>query len=382
MHLTTLKLQHFRNHLDTSFEFGDGTNILLGDNGQGKTNVIEAISYLCLTKSFYAGSDSLVLNFGKSIFDVAGMFVSDAGIESNVRVVYSEPQGEKAFVINRKRIDPFSSVIGKFPVVICSPEHSPITMGAPGERRKFIDLILSQSSSTYFQDLLEYRRGLKQRNKILFDAKTSRTDCSAIIEPWNEQLVKLGCRIMYRRKNFVSEFQSFVASAYEHFVDKEEEPAIEYKPTIKISSASSESEIQELLRVEQEETREEEKRIGTTLIGPQRDEYVLKINGLELRKFASQGQHKTFLVASKIAEFFYLKERCNETPILLLDDVFSELDEHRIDRVLQFVRDLSQTFITSTSSQLFDSTTLLSERNRKFFIHNGAVADWKAMATS
>src|SRR5689334_22639147 len=139
MHLTTLTLQHFRNHLGSTFEFGEGTNILLGDNGHGKTNVIEAISYLCLTKSFYAGSDVPVLNFEKDMFDVEGTFVFERGFEYQVRVAYSKPQTEKVFTINRRRVEPFSSVIGKFPIVICSPEHAPITMGGPGERRRFVD---------------------------------------------------------------------------------------------------------------------------------------------------------------------------------------------------------------------------------------------------
>lgn len=380
MHLTTLKLQHFRNHLDSTFEFGVGTNVLLGDNGQGKTNVIEAISYLCLTKSFYAGSDMLVLNFEKEMFEVEGTFILERGIEHNVRVAYSKPQAEKAYTINRRRVEPFSSVIGKFPVVICSPEHAPITMGGPGERRRFIDFVISQSSETYFHDLLEYRRVLKQRNKILFDARVTRSDCGEVIGSWDEQLVKLGCRLMYRRKMFVEEFQSFISSAYHHLVGSEEEPKIEYKPLTKLSGSPGEHEIEELLRYELAEKSNEEKRMGTTLVGPHRDEIGFQINGLDLRKFASQGQHKTFLIALKIGEFFYLKERCNETPILLLDDVFSELDEHRAEHLLQFVGSLSQTFITSTNPQVFEGPRLTKERNRKFLIENGAVVGRKAAA--
>jgi len=376
MRLTSLSLRHFRNHLNSDFEFGDGTNIFLGSNGEGKTNVIEAISYLCLTKSFYAGGDSLVLRFGESMFEVEGKISADSGIESTVRVAFSEPAGEKLFSINRKRIERLYTVIGQFPVVICSPEHAPITMGSPSERRKFVDLILSQSNAAYFQDLLEYRRVLKHRNKILFNARTSRSDPEGVIDPWDEQVAALGARIMMRRMTFVREFRSFVSSAYVQFVEKEEQPSIEYAPTVAMADAADESNVQQLLREALREKREEERKIGTTLIGPQRDEFRLAINGLELRKFASQGQHKTFLVALKMAEFFFLKDRCRETPILLLDDVFSELDDQRVTRVLRFVGELSQTFITSTSAQLFEMTVPANDRNRKFSIHGGAVVNW------
>jgi DNA replication and repair protein RecF len=382
MRLTALKLQHFRNHLNSSFEFGGGTNVLLGDNGQGKTNVIEAISYLCLTKSFYANSDAYVLNFGKEIFEVEGIFNSQNSIEHHVRVAYDGRQSQKVVIINKHRLEPFSSVIGKFPVVICSPEHAPITMGGPGERRKFIDFVISQSSGVYFQDLLEYRRVLKQRNKVLFDAKTSRIEPSLLLESWDEQLIRLGALVIRRRQLFVREFQEFITTAYHHLVGTEEEPTIEYKPLVQISDESTEMEIQGLLRTELSEKSWEEKKTGTTLVGPHRDEIVFKINRLDLRKYASQGQHKTFLIALKVGEFFYLNERCNETPILLLDDVFSELDEHRAEQLLHFVGDISQTFITSTNARMLDGTIVFGERNKKFFIQNGTSIEQKPFATA
>ncbi len=382
MRLTTVTLQHFRNHLDSTFEFGEGTNVLLGDNGHGKTNVIEAISYLCLTKSFFAGSDALVLNFDNDMFEVKGTILLEHGIENHIRVAYDKVQSEKVFMINRKRVEPFSSVIGKFPVVICSPEHTPITMGSPGDRRKFIDFVISQSSEIYFKDLLEYRRVLKHRNRILFDAKISRSDCTGIIEPWDEQLLKYGKSLMWRRNSFIQEFGTFITSAYHQLVGAEEEPTIEYKPSIQLSEAADEQAIEELLRTELNERSSEEKRTGSTLVGPHRDEVLFKINGLDLRKYASQGQHKTFLVALKAGEFFYLKERCNETPILLLDDIFSELDEHRAEHLLKYVGELSQTFITSTNPQLFENTMRDSNRNKTFFIRNGKIVQRKTFAAA
>ena len=380
MYLTTLKLQHFRNHLDSLFEFGDGTNVLLGDNGQGKTNVIEAISYLCLTKSFYAGSDALVLNFENDVFGVEGTVISDNGSEFRIRVAYTAPQTEKIYTINRHPVEPFSSVVGKFPIVICSPEHAPITTQGPQERRKFVDFVISQSNGTYFTNLMEYRRIVKHRNKILVDAKHSRGDIASSLAPWDEQLVTYGSALMQRRRQFAEEFQSFITSAYHHLVGREEEPAIHYAPQCAFDGAMQEHEIQDRLRLEMQKRSNDEKRLGTSLVGPHRDEFEFQINGLDLRKFASQGQHKTFLVALKIGEFFYLKDRCRETPIMLLDDIFSELDEHRAKRLLGFVETVSQTFITSTNPHYFESEMFTGLRNKLFHIRSGTVVEQKPVA--
>jgi DNA replication and repair protein RecF len=195
-------------------------------------------------------------------------------------------------------------------------------------------------------------------------------------------LLKYGSKLMSRRNSFIREFQGFIASAYHHLVGNEEEPTIEYKPLIQFPESSDDREIENLLRIELEEKAREERRTGTTLVGPHRDELLLKINNLDLRKYASQGQHKTYLIALKVGEFFYLKERCNETPILLLDDIFSELDEHRAEHLLEYVGGLSQTFITSTNPQLFEATLQEKGRNRKFFIRGGSIVEQKAMATA
>ncbi len=379
MHLKNLRLQRFRNHIDSTFEFNCRTNVLLGDNGHGKTNVIEAISYLCLTKSFYANGDSLVLNFGGDIFEIEGTVVSDQDQEYNIRVAYADQQQEKIFTINKHRIEPFSSVIGKFPLVICSPEHSPVTSAGPVERRKFVDFVISQSNNNYFQNLLEYRRILKQRNKILFDGKAFRRDVSTTIAPWNEQLIERGSYITVKRKEFVDEFKSFVQSAYLQVAVDDEKPTIEYRPANNYGDIAKQDYVSEIFRSILLEKNGEEMRTGITLVGPHRDEFVFKINDLDLRKYASQGQHKTFLIALKMGEFYYLKERCHETPIVLLDDIFSELDEKRSGKLLKFVETLNQTFITTTNPHLFTETKLDRDGCKIFYIINGSIEDRVAL---
>src|SRR5512143_51264 len=376
MRLSTLRLLNFRNHVDTSLDFGDGTNLLLGENGQGKTNVIEAIAYLCLTKSFYASSDALAVHFGREMFEVEGSFVFAGGTPQNVRVAFSAAGGEKVFMINRKRIEPFSSVIGRYPIVICSPEHAPITSGPPAERRRFLDFVISQADSPYLQNLLEYRKVLRHRNKVLLDARIARRDAAELLDPWTDQLVRLAVPIMMTRAAFVDAFARFIASSYHHVVGSEEEPTIGYEPSVPLPDSASAATVEEALRTELAAQAAAELRTGTSLVGPHRDELVFRINGLDLRKFASQGQHKTYLVALKIGEFFYLQERRGETPILLLDDIFSELDDRRSAALLEYVGALSQTFVTSTNPALMEGRT--EGRDRRWTIEGGRVAEHQA----
>jgi DNA replication and repair protein RecF len=381
MRLTTLTLRNFRNHIHSQFEFADKSNILLGDNGQGKTNVIEAISYLCLTKSFYASSDAVVLNFDENLFEIEGVCVSDRGNESKPRVAYDKTSGRKAVFINRQPLEPFSSIIGKFPVVICSPDHAPITLGSPGERRKFVDFVISQSNPGYLSTLMEYRRALKQRNRVLSEAREIHADATMLLEPWNEQLVQLGGYLMMRKKRFIEEFQSYFRTAYRQLVGEEEMPAIEYVPNGATGEIDTEERCKTMLWAALREKKSAELAMGITLAGPHRDEFACTINGHDLRKFASQGQHKTYLVSLKLAEFFYLKERCNETPMLLLDDIFSELDERRAAKLIEFVGSISQTFITSTTFHNFERLGM-ADHSKKFFIRQGTVVEQCELASS
>jgi DNA replication and repair protein RecF len=375
MYLKNLRVHNFRNHSESNFEFGQRANILVGENGQGKTNILEAISYLCLTKSFYSHGDSYVVKIGTDIFEVEGVFNTERTGDHRVRVAYSDEQKEKIFTINKNHIDPLSSVIGKFPVVICSPEHAPITNQGPIERRRFIDLVISQSSNIYFQHLIEYRKILRNRNKILAEAKFQKTNPTEILEPWNDQLINSGAYLMVSRKKFVDEFERYINSSYQQLVSNGESPRITYESSLPVDKSFTQQDAAKVFASELNRRKEREFQVGTTVVGPHRDELLFTINGLDLRRYASQGQHKTFLVALKIAEFFYLREQCSETPILLLDDIFSELDAMRAANLLEFVGTMSQAFITSTNKDLFERNATDSESRRMFTINSGAVTE-------
>jgi DNA replication and repair protein RecF len=379
MYLSSLYLRNFRNHSLTSIDCGRGINFLLGNNGQGKTNVVEAISYLCLTKSFYAGSDALVLKFGEGMFEVEGTLVSDEGRPSEVRVAYLAESNEKYYMVNRHRIEPLSSVIGRFPIVVFSPEHGAITTGGPAERRKFLDLVISQSNPGYFQSLLDYRNVLKQRNRVLLDLKMNRAGGPGVLEAWDEQLVRHGCVLWAKRRTFAAEFEPIVRSVYARFVDAGEEPTLSYAPIGQGDFPGTPDALADAFRAQLRQKESVERRFGTSLVGPHRDEIGFAIDGLELRSFASQGQHKTFVIALKLAEFIYLKSRRAETPLLLLDDVFAELDHDRTAKVVAAIEEIGQAFLTSTDRRLVESWNPVREDCRHFMIEGGAIVGQQAV---
>ena len=373
MKIRELHVQRFRNHRQTDAVFGGGINAVLGDNGEGKTNLLEAISYLCLTKSFFGSTDGTVLQVGETRFDLAGELEADSGIRYHVSVAYDRADGNKNFYINKSPVEKFAEVVGQFPIVVLSPESGSITTGSPADRRRFLDFVISQASKLYLEDLLEYRRVLRQRNRVLFDGRAARTDCSDLLEPWDQELIDRGVRITQRRRKFLGEFQPFVHEAYNTIAGQVEEPTIDYCPSVSHAGGASEEEVRALFAQALRRKVPEERRLGLTLVGPHRDELDLAINGLGVRSHASQGQHKTFLIALKIAEFLYLQKTRNEQPILLLDDMFTELDSHRSERLLMMTQTVGQAFVTATNGNVFSPAFQWSGGNKRFFVHNGTV---------
>ena len=357
-------------------ECAEDRNLFLGNNGEGKTNLLEAISYLCLTKSFYASTDATAVQIGHPSFTVTGHTVSDIDVAYEVRVSYSSDTKEKEITINRGLVPNKSSVIGMFPVVVLCPEDIALTSGALADRRRFVDIVVSQSSKSYLEDLMEYRRILRQRNRILLDGKLAQRSAGDLLEPWNEGLVKRGTQISVRRAQFVKEFVPHLASVFETIGGGEEHPSISYSSGIG-TIASTAEETEQFFRAELLRQEGEERKVGSSLVGPHKDELVFEINGLGLKSFASQGQHKTFLVALKVAEYYYLRERRGENPILLLDDVFSELDDIRSARLLAITEDLGQTFITATDGRRFVSTERAG-RTARFSVTQGHVTHEEA----
>jgi DNA replication and repair protein RecF len=375
MKLQFVQLQNFRNHADTTLDCTEGCNLIVGDNGQGKTNLLEAIAYLSLTKSLFGSSDSTVLSIGSDFFELEGRFQSDAGIETSVRDAYAVAE-EKSVTIDGERVERFSDVIGLFPIVTLFPEHHAITLGPPADRRKFIDFVLSQASKSYLLDVMEYKRVLKQRNRVLQDQRGTRNGSSSSLDVWDEGLIRHGSRIVSARLKFLESFQRQLQQSYEQLVEEPEVPNVHYVSTIgespeTVENGRGKEYVDHLFRAALSETRADESRIGMTLVGPHRDELAFTLDGLDIRKYASQGQHKTFLIALKAAEFAYLKELRGETPIMLLDDVFGELDDIRTRCLLRSLKHAGQTFITAAKEALFNAVS--ADNCKRFTVANGTL---------
>jgi DNA replication and repair protein RecF len=366
-----LRLKNFRNHVLTRLELGEGVNALVGGNGQGKTNVLEALSYLSLTKSFFAAHDAIVLQIGKESFEVDGTIQDSAGSHHEVLVTYSRTNREKVVRVDRHKPETLASVVGKFPVVILSPDHGSISAGGASERRKFMDILLSQTSRSYLEDLLEYRRALRQRNRLLMRARMEGVRPGGLLEPWSIGLATHGGRIMQRRREFAEEFRPCMKRAYAELAEEKEQPEAAYVPTVTAPRDASARDLANLLAERMEASREEEERRGLSLTGPHRDELRLSINGKRVQEYASQGQHKTLLIALKVAEFWYMKERTTETPALLLDDVFSELDPERSRKILNLVPEMGQTVVTTTDERCFNNGVQWNGRNKRYFVEEG-----------
>ncbi|HVN48670.1 MAG TPA: DNA replication/repair protein RecF [Bacteroidota bacterium] len=379
MIVQSVQLTNFRNHSRTVFECSPTVNIFVGNNGEGKTNILEGLSYLCLTKSFYAASDAVVLTTGKTNFDAEAHILSENDVAYHVAVKYDQTQNTKNIFINKAAVHRPSAMVGMFPVVILSPEKNAITFGSPADRRAFIDLVISQASRSYLETAIEYRKTLKQRNKVLYEIKLRKSETNGEIDPWNEALIHFGSMLMRKRILFLKEFSPCVLDAYCKLTDTEEMPRIQYAPSFDVPEEKSEATIENLFREAIGKRFYEERKIGHSLVGPHRDECLFELNKMELRNYASQGQHKTFLIALKLAEFFYLKERCKETPILLLDDVLSELDQQRVSKLLELAGTLGQSFVTTTESNAFAQLRRQGFSPRLFYVRQGTierVEDW------
>lgn len=375
MILREIHLRSFRAHEDTRCTFAPGVNLLYGANGAGKTNVLEAVHYACLTKSFVASSDRYIVRKNGSFTEIGALFGREAGRDLRVRFVYAPSQGKQVFV-NGSPLDRLSDLVGQLPVVVYSPQDHVLTAGGPDERRRFLDNLLSQSRPAYLDTLLKFRRVLRQRNKLLGRHRDGYSgSLGAALEPWNEELIVYGSRIIATRAAFAEEFIVFLDEAYRQIEDAVERPTLKYE-TIGSIAAPAEADIAAVYRQRLAEEAQNERRRGLSLVGPHRDELVFKLNGLLVRRYASQGQHRTFGMALKLAKYFYLHDRTGEYPLLLLDDVFDHLDRARSAAFLDLLQSgrVGQTLITATDKAVFEDGVSFSDvANRLHFVEGGTI---------
>ena len=342
MFLSSIDLISIRKHTNSRIDFTDKINYIIGGNGVGKTSVLEAIYYISTTKSCITSSDSEVIKFGENEFSIRGNITGLT--EENVLVRYSRFENKKTYILNSKQINKFSEVIGKFPVVLLSPTDHSITQGYPVDRRRFVDSVISQASRTYLNLIVEYNRILKQRTILLNRIRENNLNTYNELEAWNERLVITGAEIINHRKIFVTEFKVYIEDSYKKILIDEEIPDVYY---YFLEDRSSED-VKDSYRKQLQQKEEDEIRRGINLVGPHKDDFVFHINGMNLKSYGSQGQHKTFQTILRFSEYFYLKDKKNTTPLFLLDDVFGELDSKRAIEISHYLSEVGQAIITLT----------------------------------
>ncbi|MCS3700330.1 DNA replication and repair protein RecF [Salinibacter ruber] len=356
MILHTLRLRSFRAHAESEFDLAPSINLLYGANGAGKTNVLEAVHYLCLTKSFTASRDRYAVRKDAPYFEIEGRIGQVREEPMTVRLAYVPGEGKSIFV-NGAELDRLADIVGTLPVVVFSPEDYDLTAGGPSERRRFVNNILSQARSVYMETLMKYRRARRQRNEVLRSyKKRSAPPPDELLAPWTEKLVGLGSRIVHRRQQFLQAFADDLEEAYRRIDAVAERPTIEYDTIADLAPDATPDAIEDAFRAALARKQEQERDRGTTLVGPQRDELVFRLDDLEVRRYGSQGQHRTFAMALKLAQYFYLQQRNDTEPLLLLDDAFGKLDAERTGVFLDLLRSdaVGQSLVTATRRGPFE----------------------------
>lgn len=370
MIITELSLKNFKIHKNSQLQFSEKINYIVGGNGQGKTTILEAIYFCCTTKNYKSNTDLEFVHFGKDSYSIVGKFLGATG--HTIEINYQKAESRRKYLKDAKTPGKLSEVIGKFPVVLLTPEDHSITQGYAAERRKFVDSVISQASELYLTTLLDYNRLIKQRNALLAQIKeTGNPSLLSQLQAWNDSLIGMGSQLIEYRLQFVREFIPSIAHAYKQILKDKEIPNIEYAPFDEQQDHSLQ-EIKTRFRLKLESVKQQEIRRGVTLVGPHRDDFTFSINGNNLKKFGSQGQHKTFQVALRFAQFFYLKDKLGVPAIFLLDDVFGELDTERSVSISTVLKNIGQAFITLTDFSHFDFIGV-EEHDKVFNITNGEV---------
>ncbi|MCJ7448153.1 MAG: DNA replication/repair protein RecF [Bacteroidales bacterium] len=338
MYLKKLSLTNFKNYEQTDLEFSPKINCIVGNNGVGKTNILDAIHYISLTKSFFNNIDSISIRHGEDYFIIQGTLVRD-GEEDQIYCAFHKLK-QKALKKNSKEYQRLSDHVGKYPVVMISPADSAIISEGSEERRKFLNKIISQYNAEYLDSVLKYNKALQQRNKLLKDFKSSGTFENEVLSIWDSQLVKYGSYVYKERDVLVNELIPVFQEYYSMISSEKEEVTLSYR------SHLSEGDFTEALQ----NSVDKDRILEYTTVGIHKDDLILEMNNYPVKSLGSQGQQKSYLVALKLAKFDYIKRKAGLAPILLLDDIFDKFDAERVEQIIRLVGNhrFGQIFITDT----------------------------------
>jgi DNA replication and repair protein RecF len=366
--LQSLHFEHFKNYTREALIFCPQVNCFVGKNGAGKTNILDAIYYLSFTKSFFGGSDQQHINQqGASYFFIEGLMERNA-LTEKVRIAIQKG-AKKTVQVNHNDHQKLIDHIGLYPLVMIAPNDILLILEGSEERRKFLDGFISQCDKNYLNFLLSYNRILEQRNKQLKLFAEQRMVDAALLQTYNEQLIRYGTFLYLKRKEFMEQFIPVFHSFYQTISGGTESVDIVYQSDL------AEASLAELLR----DYEQSDLYAQRTTKGIHKDELVFTLHGQALKKFGSQGQQKSFIIALKLAQYEYLKQQTFTKPILLLDDIFEKLDEHRLNTLLSMIAhgDFGQLFITDTHLERLREVfgTMPQVPVKYFMVDNGTVRD-------
>ena len=357
MIIKSLELMDYRNYEVLNIEFDRGTNILYGDNAQGKTNILEAIYLAATTKSHKGSKDKDIVRFGREEGHIRTYFERD-GVETRVDM-HLRRSKSKGIAIDGQKIKKAAELLGLCNVVFFSPEDLSIIKDGPSERRRFIDMELCQLDSFYLYNLNHYNKIVNQRNQLLKDLYF-RPDLRETLNIWDSQLVSFGSKIIERRRMFVEQLNEIIHDIHLNLSGGKEEIRIVYEPNVSLEDYES------MMTGSQER----DIKAKMTTVGPHRDDFSFVVGDIDIRKFGSQGQQRTAALSLKLSEIELVKRITKDTPILLLDDVLSELDSNRQNYLLNSIGDI-QTIITCTGLEEFVSNRF--EIDKVFKVSEGEV---------
>ncbi|NMM46887.1 DNA replication/repair protein RecF [Marinigracilibium pacificum] len=369
MILKEISLFNFKNYEQARVSFGPGFNGIYGSNGEGKTNLLDAIYFLCFTKSAFLNNDSDLINHGQSFNLVKGTFQFEDKINEVSGGIEKGPK--KTFSENSSKYEKLSDHIGEYPAVMVSPYDMTLIREGSEERRKFIDGLLSQIDRNYLTNILKYRKILKQRNAILKQFDESGFSDPHLIEPYTIELLKTGKEIYSKRKELITTLYPVIEEQYAILTNNKENISIRYR-------SDYDKEDFESLFYKQFQ---KEVIVGRTLMGIHKDELVFYMNEKPLKKLGSQGQQKSFLIALKLAQYKIIKEKKGYNPILLLDDIYDKLDDERIKGLIELLAsdNYGQVFISDArperSAKLMEN---IKESSRLFIVNSGEITEMKS----
>ncbi len=353
MRLEKISLINFKNYIDVTLSFPNDINCFVGLNGSGKTNLLDAIHYLAITKSAFNSIDNQNIRHGQnSFFSIIGEFQWQEK-QYTVQCSFQEKQ-KKLIKINQIAYDKISEHIGKIPMVLIHPNDTDIIRGGSEGRRKLFDAVQSQIDRSYLSDLIQYNHALKQRNSLLKKFNESRNIDYDQLEPYDNLIIEISKTIYNRRKQFVALFLPFFEKHYKNLSDDQEILALDYKSDVKLA------EFEKAFKG----NIDKDVMLSRTNIGIHKDDYPFLINNRPLKKFGSQGQQKTFIIALKLAQYDIMKTLIGHKPLLLLDDIFDKLDDHRIKKLMEMLynNEFGQIFVTDArperTRQIFESLSV------------------------